>query len=404
MGYRVLHVIAGNLNKGAARGALWLHEEMLSQGIDSLLFHTGESYWDSKSKAIISRQSMFASVYRKALLRLWRKYLTLRYPRYSGELFSSGRGSISLIRLEKKYTPDVIHLHWINHHSIEFRSIKEVSAKVVWTLRDMWPFTGGCHYAVGCNRYIEGCGCCPLLDSKKALDLSSKVLKRKEKNFPENVHYIGISEWILNEFKKAYLSSPKATFIPNAIQTKHWFPVDANKEISDFAKGRNTILIGAVNLSAKYKGGEFVHLVSRRLDPTKYCIVLFGKVESKFVSELGLDALNLGIIVSNTDLRKVYSSCDVYLFPSLLEAFGKTVVESILCGTPVVCFDNSGPAEIVKHNQTGYISKSFLTESLIEGIEASVSMTISEEIRNNTAEFYGVERIAHLTNNLYQSI
>ena len=404
MGYRVLHVIAGNLNKGAARGALWLHEEMLSQGIDSFLFHTGDGNWDSKRKAIVSKRSTVDSIYVKIVLRIWRKYLTLRYPGYSGELFSSGRGLISLTKLEKKYKPDVIHLHWINHHSVAYRSIEKVSSKVVWTLRDMWPFTGGCHYAVGCNRYLEGCGCCPLLSSDKEKDLSSKIFKRKDKYFPSNVHFIGISEWILTEFKKAHLSSLKATFIPNGIQTKDWYPVNAKKEILDFAMGRISILVGALNLSAKYKGGEFVNLVSRRLDPTKFCIVLFGKVENKFLDELGLDVLNLGVISSNVNLRKIYSSCDVYLFPSLLEAFGKTVLESILCGTPVVCFDNSGPAEIVKHNETGYISKSFVTESLIEGIEASASMSIPEDIRNKTAKFYGVERIAHETNNLYHSI
>ena len=114
--------------------------------------------------------------------------------------------------------------------------------------------------------------------------------------------------------------------------------------------------------------------------------------------------MNLGVISSNEDLRSIYSSCDAYLFPSRVEAFGKTVLESILCGTPVVCFDSSGPAEIVKHNQTGYLCKSFETDSLVKGIEVSASMRISDDVLKETAQYYSVERIVQEIKKLYLSI
>lgn len=231
---KVLHIISGDLDKGAARGALWLHEEMLLQGIQSVLFHTGKKFWNSKEKSIVSNESVVKSIYVKFILRLWKNFIQILYPRNRGDLFSSGKGTISLTKLENQFKPDVIHLHWINNYSIEYSSIKNVTAKIVWTLRDMWPFTGGCHYAVGCDRFNEGCGYCRLLGSNSIDDLSSKIYKRKESHFPNNVHFIGISEWILREFKKSRLSSPNATFIPNAINTNDWFPVDSRQEILEF--------------------------------------------------------------------------------------------------------------------------------------------------------------------------
>lgn len=401
---KVLHIISGELNKGAARGALWLHEEMLMQGIDSILFHTGSRFWNSKKKSITNEQSNIKYIFTKIVLRLWSKYLDLRYPKNSGELFSTGKGLISLTDLEKKFNPDVIHLHWINHYFIKYSSIRDVKTKVVWTLRDMWPFTGGCHYAIGCDRYFKSCGLCPLLGSNNETDLSAAIYKRKKRFFPENVHFIGISEWILREFEKSRLNSSKATFIPNAIHTSEWFPSDKMQKIIDFAGGRKTILVGAVNLSARYKGADYIQQVSKQLDASKFCLVIFGNTKQNFLDRINLDTLNLGVINSNNELRRIYSSCDVYLFPSLIEAFGKTVLESILCGTPVVCFDNSGPSEIVQHNQTGYLCKSFDTHSLVKGIKASASLSISQDMLDDITHYYSVSRIVKEIKQLYQTL
>ena len=68
-------------------------------------------------------------------------------------------------------------------------------------------------------------------------------------------------------------------------------------------------------------------------------------------------------------LAKVYSLSDVYLTTAIQEAFGKTVVESMACGTPVVCFDNSGPSDLVTHKKEGYLAKAFSTIDVADGIE-----------------------------------
>ena len=51
---------------------------------------------------------------------------------------------------------DVIHIHWINQGMLSLSDIKRLidSGKpVVWTLHDMWPATGVCHYAGLCDQY-----------------------------------------------------------------------------------------------------------------------------------------------------------------------------------------------------------------------------------------------------------
>ena len=58
---------------------------------------------------------------------------------------------------------DIIHLHWINQGMLSLKNIEKILASgkpVVWTMHDMWPCTGICHYSGGCTHYEEECHHC----------------------------------------------------------------------------------------------------------------------------------------------------------------------------------------------------------------------------------------------------
>ncbi|HYQ56399.1 MAG TPA: glycosyltransferase, partial [Draconibacterium sp.] len=65
----------------------------------------------------------------------------------------------------------------------------------------------------------------------------------------------------------------------------------------------------------------------------------------------------------------LYSAADVFVAPSIMEPFGKTLGEAMACETPVVCFDATGPKDIVDHKENGYKAKAFNPEELGEGIK-----------------------------------
>ncbi len=70
--------------------------------------------------------------------------------------------------------------------------------------------------------------------------------------------------------------------------------------------------------------------------------------------ELRLLAVELGIqekviftgLISDFELRALYSAAKVYACPSLYEGFGFTVLESMACGTPVVCSHETSLPEV----------------------------------------------------------
>ena len=72
----------------------------------------------------------------------------------------------------RELAPTLAHLHWITGGFLNVGSLRRWQVPFVWTLHDMWAFTGGCHYDEGCGRYRTRCESCPALGSSRRFDLS----------------------------------------------------------------------------------------------------------------------------------------------------------------------------------------------------------------------------------------
>lgn len=119
------------------------------------------------------------------------------------------------------------------------------------------------------------------------------------------------------------------------------------KEISavlkkhDLPKGRLLLHIGS---SLKYKNIEGI---LEALPKVLYTFpdAWFVKVGGDLTSDQKKLARKIGVMdkvlylgrVEDDDLPSIYSACDLTLMPSLSEGFGLTVLESLACGTPVLC-------------------------------------------------------------------
>jgi glycosyltransferase involved in cell wall biosynthesis len=68
-------------------------------------------------------------------------------------------------------------------------------------------------------------------------------------------------------------------------------------------------------------------------------------------------------------LSLAYSACDIFVMPSLYEAFGQTSLEAMSCGTPVVGFDTGGIPDMVSPGKTGLLAKRGDIEDLSEKIQ-----------------------------------
>jgi len=86
----------------------------------------------------------------------------------SNTYFSLGYPGCDLSGHPLVKSADIIHLHWVSGFQSAF-SIARLHAlgkRLVWTLHDQRPFTGGCHFSAGCAGYRERCASCPQLKER----------------------------------------------------------------------------------------------------------------------------------------------------------------------------------------------------------------------------------------------
>lgn len=69
------------------------------------------------------------------------------------------------------------------------------------------------------------------------------------------------------------------------------------------------------------------------------------------------------------ELFKLYSECDVFLFPSLGDGFGFVVIEAMAAGLPVVCSSNSVGKDAVTEYEDGFVFQAGNTEEMNQWIK-----------------------------------
>jgi len=380
---KVVHLVAGNLNGGAARGAYWLHRGLLEIGVESVVITTSsETFGDLSVVSLIKqRKDKFKLV---ALNQLGNLPTSL-YRHKSNRIFSTGFTGFNLKDHPEIVSSDIVHMHWING-LISTRHIPKLGKPVVWTLRDMWPVTGGCHYSMECDRFTSGCGNCPQLGSNSKFDLSRFIAKQKLNNLPKDLVPVGISHWLTDQASRSSVFKDHSPVtILNNIDTKLFTPLPKNvsRDILNIRTEKFVILLGATDVNAFYKGFDKALSALKFLDPREFLLCIFGKVEKKILDDTGFEYQSLGYLNDNISLRLAYSCADVFVAPSIMEGFGKTIAESLACGTPVVCFDATGPKSIVTHKEDGYKAKPFDEKDLAYGINWVVREANYEGLQKN---------------------
>ena len=81
-----------------------------------------------------------------------------------------------------------------------------------------------------------------------------------------------------------------------------------------------------------------------------------------------VDGVELVDLDDRADLADAYRRAWVTALPSVNEAFGLVVAESLACGTPAVAFAGEGPAEVITGDDVGRISPEATSEALATAI------------------------------------
>ena len=408
---KILIVNTSDLEGGAARASYRLHKSLLAIHVDSKMLVQNKS---SDDFTVIAETSKLRKGFNK--LRPTIDSLPIGFfKERTKTLFSpSWFGFSNIVDQINEMNPDIVHLHWICGGMMTIEDIARIKAPIVWSLHDMWAFTGGCHYDEECQGYEKECGNCKVLGSDKDNDLSKKIFKRKQKAFTQkkDITIVGISNW-LNECSKnsTLLKDKNHINLPNPLDTNIFKPFDKEKarELWGLPKDKKLVLFGAMGATSDPRKGFYELMESlEEIEDSNVELVIFGSERCEDTKDLGFNVYYLGQLYDDVSLVTLYNSVDVMIVPSLQENLSNAIMESLACGVPVVGFDIGGNADMIDHERNGYLAKPFSTIDLAFGIEWVLNnynyKILCQNARNKVLNNFDSVVLAEKYIELYKSI
>ena len=287
-----------------------------------------------------------------------------------------------VIRQIRQIGPDVIQLHNIHDHYLNYRILFEYLNKsgipVVWTFHDSWGITGHCFHPVpaNCSRWKEeGCHDCPLRHKypNNLLDRSTKNFELKRRLFSacENLTIVGCSEWQANFVRQSFLKDKTIKVIHNGIDINKFKPSSSERSGGKFK------ILGVALPWVKEKGIDDFFRLRATLSQDEYEIIMVGLTKEQLAT---LPAGIRGIERTQNveELVALYNEADVLLNTTYADNYPTVNLEAMACGTPVITYRTGGSPEAVDEN-TGIV----VEQGDFDGLCGAI-----EEIRGNGKVHY----------------
>ena len=351
---------------GAGKAAYRLHKGLQSIGIDSTMLVISKKSNDTSVQVLPSRDINPAVDRWASIFQHWNNVLLTFKQRPKGlEIFTDTATDVRLDMMIEILTADVINLHWVAG-LFDFEQVSQLfmRKKVVWTLHDMNPFTGGCHYAGDCLKYRGSCGSCPQLGTSNSDDLSRSIFKQKAVAYDNlDITIVTPSKWLGG----CSLSSTLFRGFQHKV-IPYGFPLDIFRPLnrSHIRAGLNipsstkVILFGADYVSNERKGFRYLIEALHYLKSTgiqqDLILAVFGNIDSAVEIACSYPVINFGSIANEEQMAIIYNSADVFVLPSLEDNLPNTVIEALACGTPVAAFNIGGVPDMVDHYITGHLA------------------------------------------------
>ena len=405
----VAHVSMSDKSGGAARAAFRQHQALNRSGsVRSRMLVMSKLSSDPEVIAFDYRRSLLGRLERKLeKTRLdWVKRRAFRHRPLGLEVFSDDRSEQGKGAFDQLPDCDVVNLHWIDGF-VPFEDVLKRfprSGPVVWTLHDMAPFTGGCHYDHGCSGYVTGCGRCPQLGSTKEKDLAYAVWGRKQTAMrrwgSSRLTVVATSSWLRERAERSRLFRDIGFHtIPYGIDIGAFMPGNREESRKRFGLPINGLVLAFMATGAQLprKGYELLREALEHL-PCRHDLTLFTVGGGKPTSPAGLRHAHLDRAASDDEVVGVYRAADIFVMPSIQEAYGLTGQEAMACGIPLVGFRTGMCVDAVEHGRNGLLVDVGDVGGLRDAIEYLLDNPSERESMGAAARAHVCEQLSYECN------
>lgn len=388
--------------------ANWGSTGRIAEQIGSLAIQQGWNSYIAYGRMMNPSKSKLIKV--GCQLDVYEHYLEHRL--FDSDGLASRRATKKFIKQISDLKPDIIHLHNIHDHWLNYRILFEylntLDIPVVWTQHDCWSFTGGCGYysLVDCEKWNTACYECifkqGILPFRELTRLQYETKKRlfcKTKNLT----LVPVSYWLEGELKKSFLGNCNNRTICNGVNTSVFHPVKSRVK-EKYGIEEKTLLVAAATTWSQRKGlNDYFEL--RKLLPDSYVILLVGLNQNQ-VEQLPKGIIGLKRTDSIDGLVEIYSGADIVLNLSYEETFGLTTVEGFACGTPSIVYNTTASPELITP-ETGYIVEPGDLNGVVDAVNVIFSkgkQQYTAVCRRRAEEYYDKNRCFEKYIELYDSL
>lgn len=387
---------------GAAVAAMRLLKAQQRQGLDAEMLTLESGDRNSGAVPMITRRWQQPGKAFRFLAEMF-SFVPAQKGHINRFTFSPACFGYNITRHPLVQQADVLHLHWVNQGFLSLKNLSQLfdmGKPIVWTLHDMWPFTGGCHYSGDCLRFAENCGDCPLLRHSGSHDRSYMQHLQKQNIYQlSTVAFVGCSHWMMDMAARSgvFRGEKNSLFasVFNPIDTSVFKPAskaDARRALR-LPVDKKLVLFGAANLNDPRKGMQHLATALHRLRQQEASLadslelVAFGKNSDAFKEQVPFPLHSFNVIAREQEMVRLYQAADLFVLPSLQDNLPNTVMEAMACGTPVAAFKTGGVPEMISHKQNGYLAPLENAEELAAGIRFLLTQPGIEKRQTAAREF-----------------
>lgn len=412
---RVLIINTSERIGGAAIAANRLMEALKKNGIKAKMLVRDKQSGDLTVSAVPSTLLL-------PMKFLWERFVIFlanglkRRNIFQVDIANTGTDITKMFEFEQA---DVIHLHWVNQGFLSMKNLNDIirSGKpVVITMHDMWYFTGICHYAGDCRKYVSQCTKCPLLTNGGiGEDWARKVFEQKRTMLlGHKVAFVGCSRWISDLASESMLTKGQIVMnIPNAINTSVFHPMSQQeaREKQHLPQDKLLLLFGSQRITDERKGFRYLAeacQIINRDNPelaNRLGVVVLGSESEKVKSQIPFPLYAVDYLSNENDIMQLYNSASLYVTTSLQDNLPNTIVEAMACGTPCVGFRVGGIPEMIDHQQNGYVADYKDAADFAKGIQWCLDplnyTSLCEKAHEKAVATYSEDRIARRYTEIY---
>lgn len=368
---------------GAASSCIRLHKSLLNEGIEStllLLKDTAPKDLASKIefaekenlKELTPSDNLLQKIYKKFFVTdEQKKQNILSQVPNKLEWFSFADTGIEIQNHPAFKEADIINFHWVSGF-IDYSIFEKIKKPVIWTLHDMNPFTGGCHYSGTCFEYKNKCYQCIQLKDSIDERFSSSIFNYKKNylNKFQNLTIVSPSQWLSNCSRSSALFSRfHHQTIPYGLDSKVFSPkekIEMRKKYNLPVDKTIMLFVSYQSLYVRRKGYSILLEAISKIKNDSLCLLSVGGSSGNINSNVPI--IDYGFVDNENTMSELYSAADFFVIPSLEDNLPNTVIEALLCGIPVTGFPAGGIPEMIKTGFNGLIAEGMTVDALYDSI------------------------------------